>query len=50
MDDGGNYPDKYPPSQEAFNKVKNSLQDAELVFELEGKKTKRYNLVDYKNE
>ncbi|VDN49167.1 conserved membrane protein of unknown function [Petrocella atlantisensis] len=50
IDPRGNHPNKYPPSQEMLNKIRDSLYDAELVFELEGKKTKRYNLVDYKNE
>jgi len=50
IDPRGNHPNKYPPSQEALNKIKNSLYEAELVLELEGKKEKRYNLIDYKNE
>jgi len=50
IDPAGNHPNKYPPSQEELDKIKNSLYDAVLVFEIKDNKVKRYDLMDYKKD
>ncbi|OEF97587.1 hypothetical protein [Desulfuribacillus alkaliarsenatis] len=50
IDPEGKFPNKYPPSQEELNMIENYLYDAVLVFEIKGKKTKRYDLTEFKNE
>lgn len=50
IDPGGNHPDKYPPSLEELDKIKDSLYDAVLIFELKNNEKKQYELIDYKND
>jgi len=50
IDPAGNHPNRYPPSQEELDKMKNSLYDAVLVFEIKDNKVKRYDLMDYKKD
>ena len=50
IDPKGKHVDRYPPTSEVLEKVKDSLYDAELVIELGNGKTKRYDLADYQEK